>query len=103
MKDFWVYGKGSTNARQEPAGDLPSSGCLTCRNRRLLGLMRGYGDCCEGWPGTPSSPGDRGGQVWGGMQNFLMPDSCTGKEVRDELGFGRQELMPNIPRAASRP
>lgn len=50
--------------------------------------MRGYGDCCDGWPGTLSSPGDRGRYVRGGTHNFLMPDSCTGKEVGDELGFG---------------
>ena len=49
--------------------------------------MWGYGDCREGRPGTPSSPGDLGGHVRGGCVIFC---SCTWKEVKDELGFGEE-------------
>lgn len=62
VKDFWVYRKGSTDGAGWGSSQLRR---FNLQDRRLLGLMRGYGDCHEGWPGTPSSPGDWGVHVQG--------------------------------------
>lgn len=85
MKDFWIYGRGRRNARQEPAEDIPGSSSLTCRTERFRGWCRGTGKAMRDGQTAPPllGPGRAHPRE---KQNFLMPDSCTGEEGRDEQG-----------------
>lgn len=83
MKDFWIYGRGSTNVKAGASWGCSQIKQFNLQDRRLLGLLQGHRECHEGWLDTPSPPGAREGTIF-----FLLPDSCTGEEGRGVLGMG---------------